>query len=346
MRKQKTLKLILSVFIFILFAAGHIFAAGYSITAQVDKSEVGFGESLNLVITIVQELNRGVSNQLHVPQINSIPNFDIAGTRSSQEQSWINGVGQIKVQTLLELVPQKPGNFNIPSFKIKGPDGKSYQTDAIAIKVLPPSEDSESEPESTSVTTTQKEGSSSFKLLLIAGLVFGMIVAVPFLLASLMNRGQKPSIRRAEEQKDLKSSGLTSKTDKVVRNEVEDAIIANETEQKPNEEPVTKVVRRVNFDEEVNNLKRLNPEVNKEFYQQYFGLFKLSLIGQCSFLSEDMTPDEILKKAEEICSSATTKEAISRIAKDQELVLFANMVPERSFNAIHNDTKNILISIS
>lgn len=344
MRKQKNLSLIFSIVFVFLLTISQAYADGYSITAQVDKNEVGFGESFNLVVTIVQELKPGMSNQLTIPQINSIPNFDIAGTRSSQQQSWVNSTGQVQVQTLLELVPQKPGDFNIPAFKVKGPDGKDYQTDAIAIKVLPPTEEPESEAESAPAATENKHN-SNFNYLLIAGLILGIIVIIPLILAAFMGSRQKTQ-SKMQDGVNLEASGLTPKTAKNVRNEVEDAVIANEGEQVYVEKPVIKAVRKINFDDEVNQLKKRNPEVNKEFYQEYFGLFKLSLIGQCSCLTEDMTPDEILKKSEELCRSEDAKEAISRIAKDQELVLFANMVPERSFNSIHTDTKNILISIS
>lgn len=52
--------------------------AQYEIEAQVDKNEVAFGESLNLVITITHQLGNGGMARSLTPNIGEIPGFDIA----------------------------------------------------------------------------------------------------------------------------------------------------------------------------------------------------------------------------------------------------------------------------
>ena len=80
-----------------------------SIEAEVDRSEVAFGETLSLVVTLTQELGSGRTQTFGLPRISSIPGFDIVSTRSGQSTSFINGVGSSRTQVVYELVPQEPG---------------------------------------------------------------------------------------------------------------------------------------------------------------------------------------------------------------------------------------------
>jgi hypothetical protein len=180
----------------LLILSQQLLAADFTVEAQVDRNQVSFGESLNLVVTITQSLSSGRTQRLSVPAIDSIPGFDIASTRSGQSTRFINGVGQASSQVVYELVPQQPGKVVIPAFSFKDPDGNTRSTQPIDVEVMAPAP--EQEPERAGAEQPAVSASSSsglFKGLLFVGLVLGCIVAIPFVLAAFFNRNVKPSTR-------------------------------------------------------------------------------------------------------------------------------------------------------
>ncbi|NLI75579.1 MAG: protein BatD, partial [Candidatus Riflebacteria bacterium] len=184
-------------------------AADFSIEATVDRTKVKFGESLQLVITVTQSLGSGGGERLGAPQVSKIPGFDIAGQRTSHNMTIINGVGQVQLQTVVELVPQEPGNFNIPALQLQGPDGKVHATKPIAVTVLPPAPDEEAaaaggSPADDAAAADESgevpAGSRVGKILVVALFVLGAIIGAPILLSFLLNRGARPSTRWQDEE--------------------------------------------------------------------------------------------------------------------------------------------------
>lgn len=301
-----------------------------SIEAEVDRTEVGFGESLSLVVTLAQELGSGRIQTFGLPRISSIPGFDIASTRSGQSTSFVNGVGSSRTQFVYELVPQEPGKFTIPAFSFADGSGNTHSTKPIEVTVLPPpdqaAEKTEERPVSTQSVDNQA-GSGLFKAILVLGLLVAAVVAPVMILSGVSGR---------------RSHGDSSTNDKVVGRQeagIEDAEVV--TDVAPSPEPR----RSVNFSAEIERLKRQFPDADKVFYQKYFQLFGQAALAGSESLSESMTSDEMLKKAGELCSSDASRQACHRLAGDIELILYANRSPSRAFSAIDADAREIINAI-
>ncbi|GAB4276450.1 MAG: hypothetical protein Kow0029_18410 [Candidatus Rifleibacteriota bacterium] len=300
--------------------------AEFSIDAQVDKTEVAFGESVTLVITISQQLRNGDTSRLYTPNIDTIPGFDIASTRTGHSTSFINGYGQAKSQLVLELVPQGPGVKTIPPFTFKDPQGVTHSSKSIEIKVSPPNEDPEEKNVSDDDQVT-KRGKTIFRGLLVVGLIMAALIAIPFILSAFLKKKQKSSGSWEYNEN-------YSETDpKVV-----DAEIIEEKLEKP-------VAPPIDFKAAAARLKNEFPEINQEFYRKYFELFRKAAVGQCAALSEDMTPDELLLKIVEQSSSDAVRQSADRLAKDIEAVMYAGMSPSRSFASIEEDVLLLLANI-
>jgi hypothetical protein len=312
-------------------------AAALSIEAEVDRNEVGFGESLNLVVTLTQELGSGRTQTIGLPRISSIPGFDIASTRSGQSTSFINGVGQARSQVLYELVPQEPGKFTIPAFSFSDGSGQSFTTKPIEVTVLPPSPQSEKPEEdrpSPSSPVSDSEGSAFFKALLVLGLLLAAIVA-PIMILSALAGQRKPAAGQPGGHAAASQSPVKSREPAI-----EDAeVVANSASSSPLPR------QAVNFPAEVERLKRQHSEADKIFYQQYFQLFGRAALAGSHDLSESMTSDEMLAKAGEMCHSDTARQACRRLAGDIELTLYANRAPARAFSAIDADAREIINAI-
>ncbi|RCK80414.1 MAG: hypothetical protein OZSIB_3160 [Candidatus Ozemobacter sibiricus] len=183
-------------------------SAGFSIDATVDRTKVRFGESFQLLITVTQRLSGGGTERIGAPQVSQIPGFDIVGQRTSHNTMIINGIGQIQLQTAVELVPQKAGEFTIPALSMQGPDGKIYSTRPIPITVLPPAPDDEApglgEAEPAAGPGDQGEesrsGSRLANILVVALVILGSVIGAPILLTWLLNRNVKPSTRWQDEE--------------------------------------------------------------------------------------------------------------------------------------------------
>lgn len=297
-------------------------SAQYEIEARVDKNEVGFGDSLTLVISITQRMTNGGSVRSVTPDIGEIPGFDIASTRTGHSTSWVNGAGMTQSQVVYELVPREPGKKTIPSFSFKDPDGKVHSTEAIEINVLPP-EEKEPQPEETAVSDSGEEaGSSGILILLLAGVVvFFVLLSLPFIISVLIGR---KSEQRSEN--------------------IEDAEIVTESlNEKP--EPVKEKRPEIDFAAELASLKRRNPEVDGEFYRQFFALFKQAAVQRGAGLSDDLTPDEMLTRIRAMNSGEALKQAAIRLGVDMEMVLYAGGMPTRNFNAVEEDVRTVLNGI-
>jgi len=321
--------------LFVMALISHFaYSQDFSLDAQVDKEEVGFGESLNLVIIISQNANSSFGNRMTIPSIKSIPNFDIASKRTGQNHQWISGVGQTTVQLMYELVPQKPGTFSIPAFSLKGPDGKNYSTKAIPIKVLPPTEDEdegvETGKDDNDNVQSQNGGMSLWNGLLIVGIVVALIVALPIILSTFMKKQKSTDTRWTK--KDLGT--LVSKEEKIERAKIEPAEFTVEADE------------NIDFNREIQRLKMTDPEVNNRFYRSYFALFMRAAGSKQSELSKELTPDELLAKIADFGNKNIHKDILKNLSKDIDQVIYANSLPKRSFGEIDKDTREILDKIS
>ncbi|MEW6712028.1 MAG: BatD family protein, partial [Candidatus Riflebacteria bacterium] len=174
---------VLPVLLLLLMLLPMQLPAQYEIDAQVDKPEVAFGEALNLVISITHYIGSGGVARSMTPEINDIPGFDIASSRTGHSTSFINGQGVTRSQVVLELVPREPGQKEIPAFSFSGPDGKTYSSKPIAVKVLPPEEQKPDEPAPTEKAAPRE--SSLFRYLVVGGFAMIIVFSIPFLLSYL-----------------------------------------------------------------------------------------------------------------------------------------------------------------
>lgn len=327
---MRAAKLLIIVALLMLVGLSQGFAM--SIEAEVDRTEVGFGESLTLVVTLTQQLGSGRTQTFALPRISSIPGFDIVSTRSSQSTSFINGVGNARTQSLYELVPQEPGKFTIPAFSFADSTGKTHSTKPLEITVLPPPAQNEEKAEEKSEAAPSaraEEGSSLFKAMLVLGLLLAAIIAPVMILSSVSGR-RGPSAAA--------NAGSASGNGREPA--IEDAEVVEVAA--PSSVPPRQAI---DFAAEVARLKRQHSEADKLFYQQYFELFGRAALAGSNSLNESMTSDEMLKRAAEMCSSDVARQACRRLAGDIELTLYANRPPARAFAAIDADARDIINAI-
>lgn len=305
--------------LFCLFPAD--LSAQYEIEARVDKNEIGFGDSLTLVISITQRMTNGGSVRSLTPNIGEIPGFDIASTRTGHSTSWVNGAGMSQSQVVYELVPREPGKKTIPSFSFKDPDGKVHSSEAIEVNVLPPEEEAQPQ-EVAAPDNGEKSGSGGiFNLLLAGGVVFFVLLSLPFIISILIGRKSESRSENIEDA-EIVAEGLTETA-----------------------EPVKERRPEIDFAAEIAALKRRNPEVDGEFYRQFFALFKQAAVQRGAGLSDDLTPDEMLTRIRAMSSSEALKQAAIRLGADMEMVMYAGGLPTRNFNTVEEDVRTVLNGI-
>ncbi len=329
-----------------------------TIDATVDKKTVQFGESLTLVITITQSLGAGGGTGVGAPRITSIPGFDIAGQRSSQNMSFVNGVGQVTLQTAYELVPQGPGEHVIPALSIRGPDGKTHTTQPIQISVKPPSEEKEGadaketpdDPPEDEPSRT-REGFSFTRGLMVVVLVVVLVIGATMLFAWFLGKSTTRNTRWDKKAPAGPSKG-TAPDYSTPKSEISDAHIVQENPKvspegpkapPPPRPPIAR--EKIDFEIEVEALKRSFPDAGIEFYRKYFELFRSAILSRNHRLEPTMTPDELMKKVLSMLPPVHS-EKVRNLGEDWECVAFANTRPGRSFSAIHSDTMDILATFT
>ncbi len=322
-------------------------ARSFSVTAEVDRNQIGFGESLSLVITVSQSLSAGVNHRISIPAVSDIPGFDIAGTRSGQSTSFVNGVGQTQSQILYELVPQNAGRITIPAFSFKDPDGNVHSTKPIEVEVLPAAEEPEKPVEPLPAKEPRGDGTGSvFRALLVLGLILAVLVALPFVISAFLSRSKvNPAVNEADK---ATAAGLSSGpartqpfSDSGGRNQVEDAVMVEQAGRSLKPASV-----KVNFTDAVAKLKRAYHDADSDFYRRYFELFREAALSHSSILSDNMTADELFRSINETVTSAGVKAASHRLAADLELVMYANRPPARAFSVIDADANEIIRAIT
>jgi len=339
---QRTIKL--GFLLLLVTIAQLLGAAGFSVESQVDRAEVGFGESFNLVVTLSQDLSSGSAQRLSMPAIESIPGFDIASTRSGQSTSFINGVGQTRSQIVYELVPQQPGKAVIPAFSFQDSSGESYTTKPIEINVLAPDDKPAEQPAEKAAepqaSLNNRSNDSFYRGLLLAGLILGCIVALPFVLSAFFNRNVKPSTRWKDSEKPVGKESAPGASAKNPAEVVEDAQIVDD------KQFIKTRPAKIDFAAAIARLKREYPDADIVFYGRYFATFKDAMLGNSTAVSPDMTMDELFAKVCSISGREDITAACKRLAGDLELVLYANRPPSRGFSNIDTDAREILNAIS
>jgi len=324
-------------------------AQSFSVSAEVDRNQIGFGESLSLVITVSQSLNAGVNHRISIPAVSSIPGFDIAGTRSGQSTSFVNGVGQTQSQILYELVPQNAGKITIPAFSFKDPEGNMHSTKPIEVEVLPAAEEPE-KPENPAEPSPARESrgdatNSLFSALLFLGFLLAGLVALPFIMSAFFSRN---AVSSAERPNETTAAGFNTgpgmgqaARDSGGRSQTEDAVVLERTG-----DSVKPAAAKINFADAVAKLKREFHDADSAFYRRYFELFRGAALCRSSILTENMTADELFRKINETVVSDGVKAASHRLAADLELVMYANRPPARAFSVIDADANEIIRAIT
>ena len=316
-----------------------VLAQGYNFEAAVDREEVGFGESLTLALTISASLSGFSQPRISVPSVDSIPGFEIVGRRSSQNMSFVNGVGQLQIQTLYELVPQQPGEQVIPSFSLQAPDGNVYTTDPITVKIQPPTPPAAPQEHSRpgSSHDPQTHGGMSFfrGLLLIA--VFTLIVlAIPVVLMIFLKarKSGKPA-KAAPAEYDYSSEPIKRSVD------ISDAELVTPMDNLPLEAEKQK---NFEFKEAYQKLCSRFLERNLEFFRSFFDLFREGLLISRSKIEAEMTPEEMISVLKKSLSSQL-RMTIVRIGEDWEMVAYANTPPSRSIDELYFDSAEVISAI-
>lgn len=330
---------LLVILVSMLFSVPAV-AQDVSLGAEVDRTTVRFGESLTLTLTLSQAISDGGGRQIVTPNVESIPDFDIAGRRTAQNMSFINGVGQLQVQTSLELVPRGPGEFTIPAMGFKLPDGRSVNSKAIKVKVLPPAEDENASgqgstqpaaPEDDDTPRVANDGGMSlFKAFSMLLLITAAVICLPILLSWYMS-GRSASSRTRGSPTTQDAAAVASET-----GAVEDAKIVS---------AVGLPAETVDFEREVERLKTEYKEPTLEFYRLYFDIFHKALVATNPRMKPEQTPDELRRTAEEHFPPAVSSR-MKPVVDEWEGVTYARMLPSRPFSTLHDDARTIVRSLT
>ena len=357
---------ILYLLLMLVLSCNIAFAEDITITSSVDRTEVEFGDRIQLTLQIKRPLtsqgntrtlnNGGFSfsfNSFNMMggmddidfNIENIPDFDILGRSTSQQSRSINGKGESVKQITLSIVPQKIGELIIPAFSIKDKDGQEHTSQAIKIKVnevaKDPDEEGQASTSSSSneddedsnaqlaVSNTQRGKDNSFNSFnLMLGFGLGLVLVVLIIMFVAYMAGN--SARRVAD----KSSAQT----------VEDAVIVKEEKKAENVQPAKPVAEAIDFDTATAKLKAQYKEVSSEFYKKYFEIFKKACCNNQN-ISMDMTYTELLNKCKDIAGTSNIRDAADRLADEIELVMYANRMPQRQLTAINSDIREILNSL-
>ena len=120
---------VLVLFVFLTFFGFPFLAPAAQVTAKLDRNTITLGETVTLSISF-----DGVASASQ-PDLPSIPNFQVVGTRQSTE---LDPIRRIMRQTYAyELAPRQVGVFRIPAFQVRA-GSQTYTTQPLQVKVLKP----------------------------------------------------------------------------------------------------------------------------------------------------------------------------------------------------------------
>ena len=107
-------------------------AAQLSVTAEVNKTQVGLDDQVVLAVTV-----SGPQASLPDPNLPALPNFSVYSSGRSQNISFVNGRVSSSITHTFVLVPRAVGKGLIPPISVSA-QGTSAQTEPVEIQVLPP----------------------------------------------------------------------------------------------------------------------------------------------------------------------------------------------------------------
>jgi hypothetical protein len=125
--RNKVIITIFFVFLFITTA----FAQDFSLKAEVDKTSLAIGETLNYKITI-NYMGKGQAE----PKIPKFGGFNVISSMQSSNMSFVKNNIQRNIVYIFILAPLDIGKFKIEPSVIKI-GNKTYSTDTFEIEVTP-----------------------------------------------------------------------------------------------------------------------------------------------------------------------------------------------------------------
>ncbi|MFH1007229.1 MAG: BatD family protein [Candidatus Latescibacterota bacterium] len=102
-----------------------------SVTASVDPQRVSVDESLTLVISVSDANVQGTPK----PTLPALANFDVMGTSSSSNISYVNGRVSSTREYRYTLMPRSAGIFTIDPVEVRI-GGKSWRTEPVRVEVV------------------------------------------------------------------------------------------------------------------------------------------------------------------------------------------------------------------
>jgi hypothetical protein len=128
--KEKTLT-VLSILLMLLSMGSTARAQEVSVTASVDRQRVSVDESLTLTVAVSGANVQGMSK----PKLPSLDGFDVMGTSSSSNISWINGRVSTTQEYRYTLMPRSVGTFTIDPVEVRV-GRKTVRTEPIRVEVV------------------------------------------------------------------------------------------------------------------------------------------------------------------------------------------------------------------
>ena len=125
------LSTVLSIVMMFLGMAGTARAQEVSVTASVDRQRVSVDESLTLTVAVSGANVQGMSK----PKLPSLDGFDVMGTSSSSNISWINGRVSTTQEYRYTLMPRSVGTFTIDPVEVRV-GRKTVRTAPIRVEVI------------------------------------------------------------------------------------------------------------------------------------------------------------------------------------------------------------------
>lgn len=103
--------------------------AQVEVRAEVNTTTVTLNEEINLTVYVTAP-----STNIEVPQMPSLPNFNIYSAGQSRQVSMVNGKVNARLQFNYVLTPRFAGKTKIGAFTVKVA-GKDYQTEPIEVEI-------------------------------------------------------------------------------------------------------------------------------------------------------------------------------------------------------------------
>ncbi|HSN73990.1 MAG TPA: BatD family protein [Anaerolineae bacterium] len=127
-RRLKSYALVVVVALLLLTTlALPVAAQGSRVSATVDRTDVGLGETVTLSIAV-----EGADNQ---PALPPLDDFQVVGTSSGMQMRSVNGVTTTEAVTQYALQPLRAGDLTIPSFQIVVAGQVVGSTEPIVVNV-------------------------------------------------------------------------------------------------------------------------------------------------------------------------------------------------------------------